>query len=278
MWLWLMILLVALATPQIAFERKASVPFAQGARGMLDVYRPRNPHPGAPVVVFFYGGNWQGGNKALYRFVGAALASRGLVVVIPDYRLYPEVRFPAFLEDNARAVRWARDHAADYGGDGRKLFLMGHSAGAYAAAMLALDRRWLGAEDMDPRHDIKGVIGLSGPYDFLPLKSETLKIIFGPEDRRPDTQPINHVDASAPPFLLMAGAQDTTVLPGNTLRLAERLRSRGATAEAVIFPTTRHDATITDLLPLTGGRLKVENRILGFVWARSVARSAKAAA
>ena len=271
-------LLIALATPQVAFRRTADVPYTQGPRGRLDVYEPRAPHHGAPVVVFFYGGNWDSGTKALYRFVGATLAARGMVVVIPDYRVYPEVRFPVFLQDNALAVRWAADHAAEHGGDAGKLFLMGHSAGAYDAAMLALEPRWLAEVGLQSVRDVRGLIGLSGPYDFLPLKRERLKIIFGPPEGLSATQPINHVDGRGPPALLLAGAADRTVLPRNSQRLADRIRARGGEAETVIFPRASHARTITDLLPLVGGGLGVRERILAFVTARSAATPTRAAA
>ena len=162
------------------------------------------------------------------------------MTIIPDYRVYPAVRYPAFLQDSALAVRWARDHAAEYGGDPSKLFLMGHSAGAYNAVMLGVDRRWLGAVDMDPRRDVRGVIGLAGPYDFLPLHSDELKIIFGPPEARPDTQPINHVDGQAPPMLLMTDLGDKVVDPGNTQRMADRIRDRGGRVETATFPGLSH--------------------------------------
>ncbi len=138
--------------------------FGADPRQTLDVYAPKHASLAPrPVVVFLYGGSWQGGDKALYVFVGAALARRGFVTVIPNYRLYPQVRWPAFLEDNAKAVRWARDHARDYGGDPGDLFLMGHSAGAYNAAELTFDKRWLAAVGMDPARDLRGMVGMSGP-------------------------------------------------------------------------------------------------------------------
>ena len=271
-------LLIALATPQVAFHRTADISYTQGPRGRLDVYEPRARRHGAPVVVFFYGGNWDCGTKALYRFVGATLAARGMVVVIPDYRVYPEVRFPVFLQDNALAVRWAVDHAAEHGGDPDKLFLMGHSAGAYDAAMLALEPRWLAAVGLQSTRDVRGLIGLSGPYDFLPLKRERLKIIFGPPAGLAATQPINHVDGRGPPALLMAGAADRTVLPRNSQRLADRIRARGGKAETVIFSKAGRARTITDLLPLVGGGLEVRERIVAFITARSAAAPTRAAA
>ena len=137
--------------------------FGNNPRQRLDVYRPRTIGPAAlPIIIFFYGGSWSSGSKSGYSFVGRALASRGFLVVIPDYRLVPEARFPVFLEDNAMAVRWVRAHGAALGGEPGRLILAGHSAGAYNAAMLALDPRWLGID----RQWVCGLIGLAGPYDF----------------------------------------------------------------------------------------------------------------
>ncbi|MGB7034270.1 MAG: alpha/beta hydrolase [Xanthobacteraceae bacterium] len=206
-------------------EIARSIAYDAGARRTLDVYRP-SAATAAPVVVFFYGGSWQSGHKETYLFVAAALARHGYVTIVPDYRVYPEVRYPDFLEDGARAVRWAKDNAARFGGDPEKLFVMGHSAGAYIAAMLALDGRWLKKVNLTPDRDIAGLIGISGPYDFLPLRDGTLKVIFGGANE-PATQPISHVSRGAPPALLVTGTHDGTVDPGNVSRLAERLRAAG---------------------------------------------------
>jgi acetyl esterase/lipase len=226
------------ANPSIAVDRDQA--YAPGDKHTLDVYRPQKSASARPVVVFLYGGGWDQGAKKDYRFVGQTLAAQGFVTVIPDYRVYPDVRYPAFLQDNALAVRWVKDHAAQYGGDPAKLFLMGHSAGAYNAAMLAVDRRWLGAVGMDPRHDLRGVVGLAGPYDFLPLHSDELKVIFGPPEGRPDTQPINHVDGQAPPMLLMTDLGDKVVDPGNTPRMAARIQQKGGRVETAMFPGLSH--------------------------------------
>jgi acetyl esterase/lipase len=214
------------------------IPYAQGARHTLDICRPRGA-AAAPVVVFFYGGGWRSGSKRLYRYVARALARRGYVAVLPDYRIYPEVRYPDFLDDGAGAVRWTMDNVAGFGGDPRKIFLMGHSAGAHIAAMLAVDPVWLRKTGLVPGRDIAGLIGLAGPYDFLPLRDETLKIIFGGADR-PETQPICHVAPGAPAVLLLTGDADDVVDAGNSIRFAERLRAAGNDATAVIYPRVGH--------------------------------------
>jgi len=216
------------------------IAYRPGPRGGLDVYQPKSAEGHAPVVVFLYGGGWDSGSKDEYVFAGAALARKGFVTVVPDYRVYPEVRWPAFLQDSAEAVAWTRAHAADYGGDPHRLFLMGHSAGAYNAVTLAVDRRWLGAVGIDPRKDIRGVVGLAGPYDFLPLESDELKIIFGPEAQRPDTQPINHVDGHAPPLFLATDTADKVVDPGNTARMAAKVRAAGGEVETREYKGLSH--------------------------------------
>jgi len=227
------------------------IPYAGGARQALDVYAPRQSDTPAPVVVFFYGGNWDSGSKAMYRFVGAALAARGVLTVIPDYRLYPQVRFPAFMDAAAAALAWTRANIARYGGDPHRLFLMGHSAGGQIATLLALDATYLRAVDLSP-HDVCGVIGLAGPYDFLPLHDDALKRIFGPEAERPRSQPINYVSPQAPPMLLLAGRDDTTVDPSNTLRLAARLRAAGASAQDEFYPGIGHKALIAAFARVLG--------------------------
>ena len=222
--------------PKAGVTVTRDLPYADDPRQKLDVYAPSDRIAGRPVVVFFYGGSWDSGSKGGYGWVGDALARQGYVAVIADYRLYPRVRWPAFLQDCALAVRWARDHAGSYGGDAAKLVLMGHSAGAYNAVDLAVDDRWLTAVGVDPHTQIRAVVGLSGPYDFLPLDSDELRDIFGPEARRPDTQPINHVDGRSAPMLLATGDQDHTVNPGNSDRMAARVNGAGGKAWVIHYP------------------------------------------
>lgn len=219
--------------------------YAAGPRGTLDVYAARPAATPAPVLVFFYGGGWASGAKAMYRYLGAALARRGVLVVIPDYRLYPEVRFPAFMHDAAAAVGWAHANATKFGGDPHRLFLMGHSAGGQIAALLALDADYLRVVHLTPGRDVCGVIGLAAPYDFLPLETARMQAIFGPESEWARSQPIDHVSAHAPPMLLLAGRLDSTVDPADTLRFAARLRAAGSVVQDELYPDIGHKTLIT---------------------------------
>lgn len=230
--------------PRGGVTASRGIAYGSGDRRTLDVYRPRRSREPAPTVVFFYGGGWDSGSKDRYRFVGQALARHGYLTVIPDYRIYPEARWPDFLRDAAAAVRWARDNAPRYDGDPARLVIVGHSAGAYNAVMLAVDRRWLGEQGMAPEKDVAAVAGVSGPYDFLPLRSEILKQVFGPEETRPDTQPINHVDGAAPPIWLATGLRDAVVEPANTDRLAARIRDKGGEVEVRHYARLGHAMTL----------------------------------
>jgi acetyl esterase/lipase len=215
------------------------IAYASGPRHRLDVYAPRDA-TNAPVAVFFYGGGWTEGSKDQYAFVATALAQRGIVTMVPDYRVYPETRFPGFIEDGAQAVRWARDHARDYGGDPSRIVLVGHSAGAYIAAMLTLDPKWLAVVGLDSRRDVAGCVGLAGPYDFLPLRDPVLETIFAPAGDLALSQPIHYVDGKAPPMLLLAGEADRTVYPSNSRNLAARIRTSGGQVETVFYPGIDH--------------------------------------
>jgi acetyl esterase/lipase len=210
--------------PGSGYRRIEAVPYGEGPRRRLDLYVPDGLAAPAPVVVFFYGGNWQTGERGDYLFAGQALASRGYVTVIPDYTLYPAARYPVFLEDCAAAVRWTMANIGLHGGDAARIAVMGHSAGAYNAAMLALDGRWLGRD----RTRLGALVGLAGPYDFLPLSDPALIDLFAPEQPPRAMLPITQVSAPALRTLLVAGLDDTTVDPANSKRLAARLRSAGA--------------------------------------------------
>lgn len=226
-------------------EIARNIPYGEGPRRMLDIYAPRSTKAGArlPVIVFIYGGSWASGTREGYAFAGRALAAAGFVVVIPDYRLVPEVLFPGFLQDCAAAVRWTRGHVAQYGGDADRLVLVGHSAGAYNAAMLALDPHYLGAD----RAAVKGLAGLAGPYDFLPLDGPVPKATFSAWPKPDETQPIYYADRSAPPTLLLHGDQDDTVFPRNSVHLQKKLADLGAESELKIYPGIGHVGIVTAL-------------------------------
>jgi acetyl esterase/lipase len=201
------------------------VAFADGDRMKLDIYGPKDPKGPAPVVMFIYGGGWNGGSRSDYEFVGRAFAANGFIAVIPDYRLYPDVTYPDFLEDNAAAVKWIEDNIGTYGGDISRFFIAGHSAGAYNAVMLGLEHSFL--DDYKVTMPVKAIAAISGPYDFYPFEYDEVRNTFGKTDNPEGTQPVNLVAAGDPPMLLVAGTLDPIVRPQNTQHLAAKLKSAG---------------------------------------------------
>jgi acetyl esterase/lipase len=229
-----------------AVTQVEDIAFGEGPRRRMDLYAPRKPAAdAAPLVVFWYGGAWVKGSKDDYRFVGAALAARGLVTVIPDYRLYPEVRFPDFLRDAAAAVAQAQREATRHGADPRRTVLGGHSAGAYIAAMLALQPRYLREAGVDPA-SIAGFFGLSGPYAVVP-DTPALKDIFDSRAQPAEYQAVAQVSASAPPALLFHGTSDSVVYVSHSQALAQAMRAQGASVDLRIIPKRRHVDTVLAL-------------------------------
>lgn len=233
-------------TPSGDYTLSSDISYGDKSRQNLDVYVPKEKAAKAPVVVFFYGGRWEEGNKDGYKFVGQALSSRGFVTVIPNYRLYPQVKFPAFVQDGAKAVAWARAHATEYGADPDKLVVMGHSAGGQIAALLALDGEYLQAVG-GSRTWLAGMVGLAGPYDFLPLKEADLQDMFGPPSHYPASQPINFVDGKNPPLLLLHGLADKTVYPKNARNLAKAVAAKGGQVAIKLYPGVTHIRLIANL-------------------------------
>ena len=234
-------------SPGGAVQATSALRYGADPRNMLDVYRPAAGVQHAPVIVFFYGGNWVSGKRQDYAFVGRALAARGFVVVIPDYRLYPQVRYPDFLVDGAAAVTWTVREIAARGGDPKNIVLMGHSAGAYNAAMLALDPRWLEQQGMT-RSMLRGWIGLAGPYDFLPVQNPTTQPVFNAPDTPPDSQPLSHVSDLAPPALLIAANKDKLVDPvRNTGGMAAKLRAAHVPVQETYYDGISHTTLVASL-------------------------------
>lgn len=247
----------------------------------LDVYRPAglNLAQGqrAPVVVFFYGGSWKSGKRQWYRWVGEALARRGLVAVLPTYREYPQVKLDGFMTDAANAVGWAHAHAAQYGGDPRQMFLMGHSAGGMIAALLATNEQWLAGVDMHPRQ-LDGFVGLAGPYDFLPLKEQDYINMFGAthaEQLR--SQPVHYVNGNEPPMLLLQGKADKVVALKNTYSMAAAMRAQGESVQTKFYPDVGHIMLLLSMSRPFRGRADTLQDAVTWIKAHAVPRDASGA-
>lgn len=254
--------------PKDANARKVAEGLAYGEhpRQRLDIYAPvESPDVRLPVIVFFYGGSWDSGTRTGYDFAGRALAAQGFVVVVPDYRLVPEVRYPGFVEDGAAALRWVAANVADHGGDPERVVLSGHSAGAHIAAMLTYDKRWLG----EAHAMLRGFAGLAGPYDFLPLDTASTRAAFGEWPDLPETQPITWADAGDPPALLLTGEEDTTVKPRNSRALAAALEGAGVDARVIEYEDLDHIDILVHIARPLRSRSPVMRDLVGFVQART---------
>ena len=274
---WIALVAGCSAVPMKAEQQDTTKPDYEVRRGIvfdaahklaLDVYTPDDARH-APVVVFFYGGAWQTGSRREYRFVGSALAAKGVVVVIPDYRKYPEVKFEGFMGDATNAVGWTRTHVSGYGGDPRTLFLMGYSAGAQMSALLATDASWLARVGLTPR-DLAGFIGLAGVYFFPRTNDSDMVGIFGEtpvQQRR--AQAFDFVDGDEPPMLLLQGADDKMVNPGNVTWLANALHAKREPVEVHRYPGVDHDGIMLSLSRLSSGHDPELADILAFIRAHS---------
>ena len=234
-------------SPDRHYTRTANVAYGAESRHVLDIYRPAARLPSAPLVVFFYGGGWRSGDKDNYEFVASALTEAGITVVIPDYRLFPDVTFPAFVEDAAAAVSWSVRNADRLGVSPDAIFLMGHSAGAHIASLVALDQSYL-ERVSETDVSIRAWVGLSGPYDFLPIEWSYLQDVF-PEPIRDQSQPVNFVTAEAPPTLLIHGTDDSTVRIDNSLSLLGKLHGEGVPARLLSYEDVGHVSLMLALAP-----------------------------
>ena len=239
--------------------------YAAGPRGGIDLYAPTPRAEPLPLVVFFYGGSWNSGTREGYAFVGRALAAQGFLVAIPDYRLVADAPYPAFLQDCAAAVKWVRANARRHGGDPDRIILAGHSAGAYNAAMVALDPRWLGAD----RAAVRGFAGLAGPYDFLPLDTDVTRATFGGVADLPSTQPIRFAGPGDPPALLLAGGRDDLVRGANSRNLAAALSRAGVSAQERVYDGLGHVGMVTAIARPFRGKAPVLADLTAFARRRT---------
>ena len=240
----------------------------------LDVYLPAGTTH-APLVVFFYGGSWVRGERAWYRFVGTALASHGVVTVIPDYRKYPQVRLDGFMQDAARAVAWARDHAEEFGGARNDIFVMGHSAGGQIGALLATDPSWLASYGLRP-DQLAGFIGLAGCYDFMPIPANEKDMLgmFGRDAAsQARAQPVRFVHGDEPPMLLLQGLADHEVAPSNAESLARVLQAHHENASLRLYPGVGHNALVFALSRPFRKEAPTLDDVLRFVHAHPLAEA-----
>ncbi|MGN6498035.1 MAG: alpha/beta hydrolase [Tsuneonella sp.] len=239
--------------------------YGPDAAQKVELWVPAAKRPAPyPLVVFIHGGGWHSGRPQDYRFVARTLGEHGYATALVGYRLVPKSRFPAMLEDSARGVRWALDHAAAAGARGNRTVLMGHSAGAYNVLMLGLDPQWLAAAGV-PRNAVTGVVSLAGPADFYPFTSDSARNALGnaPEPRL--TQPITFARADAPPILLLHGTADTVVRPRNSRNLAAAIAAKGGVVRETEFPGMSHAGIVMGLSrPFAQGG-KVLGPILAFL-------------
>jgi acetyl esterase/lipase len=256
-------ILNTLLVPNNGYSINRDIAYGADPRQKLDIYIPDHMTAAAPVLLFIYGGSWQMGSKDIYKFLGQAFASKGIVTVVADYRLYPQVKYPAFVQDSAMAFKFVHDNIATYGGDPKKIFLAGHSAGAYNVVMLDSDLHYLKDAGADPAW-IRGVIGMAGPYDFLPLTDPKLIDMFG-GDRVEATQPIHYIDGKRAPMLLAYGTDDDTVAPKNSINMAAKLRSFGSEVELKSYPGVGHIGIILSLAPGFRGNTTLRDDVTQFV-------------
>lgn len=252
-------------TPSGGYVADLDIPYGADPRQRLDVYRPaaRSSTP-APVVLFLYGGSWRRGEKEAYRFIGEYLTRMGCVALIADYRLYPEVQFPAFVEDGASAVAWARENALSLGGDPRRVYAMGHSAGAHIVVLLALEPRYLARRGGSPS-DLAGVIGISGPYDQDFSTTRWLRAVFPDTANAAESRPLTKARAGAPRMLLANGGRDNLVSPRHAIALATRLRELGNPVDLRIYEAAGHADILLGLSTNLAGGLTLGSDVLNFI-------------
>lgn len=259
--------------PSDTYLKTSDIYYDRANNLALDIYQPTtmsaNEKP--PVLIFLYGGSWQKGEKSQYLFVGEAFAAKGYVVVIPDYRKWPQVNSPEFVKDAARATAWVQNNIAGYGGSSQNIFIAGHSAGAHIGAMLAADEQFLQQAAVN-RSNIRGFIGLAGPYDFDPGYSEESKQFFGPPSNYHNVLPINFVDGNEPPMLLLHGGSDETVWAENTNRMSNKISEKGGDVRVKIYPDVGHSNILLSISDTFRGRAgaTVVPDMLAFMQAKKI--------
>lgn len=264
---------------------KENIAFGEDSKLKYDLYLPDSASEefeNTPVIVFFYGGSWNRGDKSEYEFVGRRLASMGYIAAIPNYRLYPEVKYPAFLEDGASSIAHLKKELAKSEYKDRKpsqqFIMMGHSAGAYNAAMLALDSRWLEAVGLTHQTHIQGFIGLAGAYNIYPINDVEVRPVFEHPNYPPKSQPIDYTAKGAAPSLILTPETDTLVsIERNSEALHNALKSAGNQSVLKTIEGTDHVTIIGTLSPLLFFKGSTAQPIRAFVSALHESASSRTA-
>lgn len=246
-------------TPTQSIKAVETTAYGPQKRQMLDLYTPTTPKPDTPVIVFFYGGSWDSGEKGDYKFVAEAFTSAGYTVAVPDYRVYPNVIFPAFVEDAALAVALVHQRFPN-----RAIAIIGHSAGGHIALMLALETRYLGTVGVERCDMVNAAIALSAPVGIVPLKREPYISIF-PNRMTGKDAPLNNVSANVPPILMVTGLNDTTVLPANAITMTDALKNAGADVSLFTYADLDHVDTVKFLASFFADHSPLKGDIFAFL-------------
>ena len=245
-------------TPSGSFSKTKNVSFGDLPRQKMDIYRADEPRENAPVIVFVHGGSWDSGSKNIYKFLAEGFTQDGFDVVVPNYRLYPDVRYPVFIEDNALAVAQTAKRFPN-----RPIALMGHSAGGYNVLMLGLVPKYLEAVGVDRCSQIAGIAALSAPVGIVPLDSEPLTTIFPDRFTKSDA-PLNRVSEPAPQMFLANGKYDKTVYPDNSIALGQKITQRGGNAQVKIYPKMNHIDAVKVLSRHFDGDSELKSDLVAF--------------
>jgi acetyl esterase/lipase len=245
-------------TPSSSFVKASNISYGPLERQSLDIYRAENPRANAPVLLFIHGGSWEDGSKNIYKFLAEGFTSEGFDVVVPNYRLYPEAVYPQMIEDTALSVAFTAKQF-----DGRPLVIMGHSAGAYNVLMTGLDKNYLAQAGGDLCQSVAGIVSLSGPTGIIPLSEEPFITIF-PDRFTKEDAPLNNVTDISPPIFFGHGAEDKTVYPQNSERLAETIKARGGVANVEIYLDMDHTDAVRVLSRHFDGGSSLKDDIIKF--------------
>ena len=241
------------------------IAYGEDERQRLDIWIPDAAGDAPlPVIIFFYGGGWTAGERREFGFVGRALAAKGFIAVLPDYRLAPQHRFPDFILDGAAALKWVHDHVAGYGGDPSRIAVAGHSAGGHLAAMLTLNRRFA-VEAGLPEGTIKAAALLSAPTNFLPLNDERSFAALGSWPEPMETQPISYARGDAPPIFFAHGTADIVVRCRNSQQLARAIQERGGEVYIHLYRGEVHSDLVKSFSPLFRSSNPVLEDMTGFL-------------